>query len=215
MKPNAIILDDDTEVPTDALLCGTGWRSNYPFFSQDMVQSLGLPYPLLVNEIDPWTDLLRIADSRVISNFPQLANPPPYVKPDILTTTSKLYKGMVPLEDRTIVCLGYVDISNSFRAAEAQAIWATAYLDRSIVLPPLEQLKEEVAYMNAFSRRRYPSHGQKGDCIFFELIWYTDDLLNDVGLTSHRKGWWSDWFKPCLAADFKEVKEEYRKKYGF
>ncbi|KAF4627203.1 hypothetical protein G7Y89_g10950 [Cudoniella acicularis] len=100
-------------------------------------------------------------------------------------------------------------------AAEAQAIWTTAYLDGSIGLPPLQQAQKEVAYMNAFSRRRYPSHGQKGDCLFFELVWYTDNLLEDVGLKSHRKGLWSDWVEPCLAADFKDIKDEYRNKYGF
>jgi len=215
MKPHVIILDDDTEIPTDALLCGTGWKSSYPFFSQELVQLLGLPYPLQKNEIEPWTTLLDIADSRVLSNFPQLADPPRHLKREIPTTTAKLYKGMAPLKDHTIIFLGHIDISNSFRAAEAQSIWATSYLDGSLVLPPLEQLEEEVAYMNAFSKRRYPSRGQKGDCIFFELIWYTDDLLNDVGLKSHRKGWWSDWLDPCLAADFMDIKDEYRRKFGF
>ena len=209
LKRNSIVLDDDTEILSDALLCGTGWQSSYPFFSKDLLQSLGLPCLLENNEIDPWTTLLNAADDRVLSNFPQLAHPPPHLKPDVPTSTTRLYRGIAPLEDHTIAFLGHIDISNSFRAAEAQAIWSTAYLDGSMALPSLEQMKSEVAYMNAFSKRRYPSHGQKGDCAFFELVWYTDGLLNDVGLTSHRKGWWSNWVEPCLAADFKHVKDEY------
>ena len=68
--------------------------------------------------------------------------------------------------------------------------------------------------MNAFSRRRYPSRGAAGDYLFFELVWYTDRLLEEVGLRSHRKGWWKDWVEPCLAADLKGAKGEYRRKYG-
>lgn len=218
MKPHAIVLYDGSEIPVDALLCGTGWKSNYPFFSQELARSLGLPHSPEEDseqETKTWTSLLEAADRQVIAEFPQLEHPPPHRKPDVPTTTAKLYKGIAPLEDHSAAFLGHTDISNAFRAAEAQAIWTTAYLDGSISLPPLEQARQEVAYMNAFSKRRYPSHGETGDCLFFELVWYTDKLLEDVGLKSHRKGWWSDLVEPCLAADFKDVKDEYRKKHGF
>lgn len=99
--------------------------------------------------------------------------------------------------------------------AEAQAIWATAYFDGNVKMPSLEQAQREVAYMNAFSRRRYPSHGAAGDYLFFELIWYTDKLLEEVGLKSHRKKWWADWVDPCLATDLKGARDEYRNKYKF
>jgi hypothetical protein len=213
MKSNAIVLEDGSEVQSDALLCGTGWKSNYPFFSQKRVVSLGLPHDA-AQESEIWTSLLETADRQVLAKFPQLGNPPPHRKPNTPSTTAKLYKGIAPLEDDSIAFLGHINISNSFRAAEAQAIWTTAYFDGSISLPSMEQAQKEVAYMNAFSKRRYPSQGQKGDCLFFELVWYTDDLLGTVGLKSHRKGWYSDWVEPCLAADLKEVANEYRRIYG-
>lgn len=69
--------------------------------------------------------------------------------------------------------------------------------------------------MNAFFRRRYPSHEAAGNYFHFDLVGYTDKLMADIGLMSHRKGgWWSDLTSPCLASDFKEIKEEYCKKYG-
>jgi dimethylaniline monooxygenase (N-oxide forming) len=106
-------------------------------------------------------------------------------------------------------------MSNSFRAAEAQAMWSTAYFSGHLALPTLAEMQQSVAYMNAFSRRRYPSHGQKGDCVFFELVWYTDHLLAEVGLKSHRPGWWkwAYWVEPYLARDLVGVKEEYRRKF--
>ena len=81
-------------------------------------------------------------------------------------------------------------------------------------LPPLEQARREVACINAFSRRRYPSRGAAEDYSFFELVWYTDKLLEEVGLKSHRKGWWAHWVEPCLAADLKDAKGEYQSRYG-
>ncbi|PQE08135.1 hypothetical protein CJF31_00008207 [Rutstroemia sp. NJR-2017a BVV2] len=215
MTSHGIILRDGTKIPTDALLCGTGWKSSYPFFTSPLSQTLGLPQQHQ-GETETWKALLNTADQLVLTKFPQLAHPPPNLRPTTPTTTSKLYKGIAPLEDQSIVFLGHIDISNSFRAAEAQAIWSTAYFDNKVTMPPLEQAQKDVAYMNAFSKRRYPTHGQKGDCFFFELVWYTDALMNDVGLGSHRrKGWWGDWVEPCLAEDFKDVVVEYRRKFGF
>lgn len=218
MRSNTITLEDGIEVPTDVLLCGTGWKSTYPFLSKDLACSLGLPHALeesLDQETKLWQDLLKVADHQVLASFPLLENPPPSRKIDALTTTAKLYKGIAPLQDHSIAFLGHIDSSNSFRAAEVQAIWTTAYFDGSINMPPPEQAQKEVAFMNAFSRRRYPSRGQKGDCVFGELIWYSDDLLQDVGLKSHQKGLWSNWVEPCLQADLKNMPNEYRKKYGF
>ena len=218
LKPHSIILDDGSEIAADVLLCGTGWKSTYPFFSKEQAYSLGLPHP--PDEDSPehaklWNSLLESADRQVLANFPILRNPPPHKKPEASTTTARLYNCIAPLEDPSVVMLGRAHVSNSFRVAEAQAIWATAYFDGNVKMPSLEQAQREVAYMNAFSRRRYPSHGAAGDYLFFELIWYTDKLLEDVGLKSHRKGWWADWVEPCLATDFKNVKDGYRKKYGY
>lgn len=90
----------------------------------------------------------------------------------------------------------------------------TAFFDKNVQLPDIEQAEREVAYMNAFSRRRYPPHGAAGNYFHFDLVGYTDRLVTDIGLKSHRKGaWWSDLTSPCLASDFKEIKEEYCTKY--
>lgn len=216
--PQSVILDDGFEIQADVLLCGTGWRFNYPFFSTERAHLLGLPHS--PNEDSPeearlWTSLLETADRQVLAEFPLLKSPPPHSKPDIPTTTMRLYNCIAPLEDPSVVFLGRAHLSNGFRTAEAQAIWATAYFDGNVKMPSLERAQREVAYMNAFSKRRYPSHGAAGDFLFFELVWYTDKLMDEAGLTSHRKSWWADWVEPCLATDFKDARDEYRKKYGF
>ena len=215
----SIILDDGREVPTDVLLCGTGWDARYPFLSSKQEYDLGLPHEPCEDpegESQKWKDLMELADHQIVAQYPILACPPPGCKPvaDADLTPARLYQGVASLTDDSIVFLGRAKMSNNFRRAEAQAIWATAYWDGYIKLPPSQEAQREVAYMNAFSRRRYPSRGVDGLNFHTDLVWYTDRLLCEAGLRSHRKGWWDDWDEPCLASDFKDCKDEYLTKYG-
>ena len=93
-------------------------------------------------------------------------------------------------------------------------MWATAYLDRRLTLPSLEIRREEVALFTSWCRRRYLNNGEKGNWMTFELIGYTDQLLEQLGFTSHRKGWFRDLFEPCVASDLVGLKDEYMNKYG-
>jgi hypothetical protein len=209
---NALILRDNREVLTDVVLCGTGWNASYPFLSPELESELGLPHDPCndpVDEFQSWNDLMETADKQILKQFPILGRPPPNCNPvgDTNLTPARLYNGIASLTDTSIVFLGRARVSNSFRGAEAQAIWATAYWDGNTVLP--KQARREVARMNAFSRRRYPSRGFDGVDFHGDLVWYTDKLLCEAGLRSHRKGWWEDWDEPCLASDLRDCKEEY------
>ena len=219
MTQGSVVIDKTKNVLADTILCGTGWKPIYPFLSPLDAISLGLPHDSRDDtdeEREAWKTLLEAADQRITSAFPIFKHPPTRKKPDIDTTTSRLYNGIAPLTDSSIVFLGHLHLSNSFRTAEAQAIWATAYFDGSFKLPPLHKAREAVAHMNACSRRRYPTKGSRGDYCFFELIWYTDRLMQDIGLNSHtQKGWWWDyWLEPCLASDFRDSVNEYKQKIG-
>ncbi|KAL8655328.1 MAG: hypothetical protein Q9210_000959 [Variospora velana] len=218
MKAHSIVLDNGTEIEADVLLCGTGWISQYPFFSEEQTCSLGLPHRPEDNrraDSQLWNALLEAAEQQVLADFPILEHPPPHKTPEVPTTSLRMYNCIAPLNDPSIVFLGRAHVSNSFRTSEAQAIWATAYFDGNVRMPPTEQAQWDIAYMNALSKKRYPSRGAAGDHLFFELIWYTDRLLEEAGLRSHRKGWWADWVEPCLASDFKDAKKEYLEKHCF
>ena len=153
---------------------------------------------------------MNTADKQVLEQFPVLANPPNHLDRLTKSTGTRLYNSIVPLNDDSIAFLGHILLSNSFRNAEAQAIWTTAFFDKRMVLPEIEQAEKEIAYMNAFSRRRYPSRGATGAFFHYDLVGYTDKLMRGIGLKSHRKGWWwSDLTSPCLASDFKDIKDEY------
>lgn len=74
---------------------------------------------------------------------------------------------------------------------------------------------KEIAYTTAFSKRGYPVHGAMGNYFHLDLAGYTDRLMEDVGLTSHKqKGWLRNFMDPCIASDFKNVKDEYRRQFG-
>ncbi|KAL9095232.1 MAG: hypothetical protein Q9165_002488 [Trypethelium subeluteriae] len=216
---SSILLEDGKEVPTDVLFCGTGWSSEYSFLSPSQIRELGLPHDRSSGsdkDWQHWQPYLDAADKQIISKYPILADPPPgstrLAGDDIVP--ARLYRGIASLGDASIVFLGRAHVSNSFRGADTQAIWATAYWDGHIKLPPREQLRWEVAYMNAFSKRRYPTRGVDGVNFHGDLVWYTDSLITEAGLSSHRKGWWSNGDEPCLADDMRDCKDEYLTKYG-
>ena len=115
---------------------------------------------------------------------------------------------------RGIVFLGHIVIGNNFRAAECQALWAVAYLDGQLSLPFNEDMEREVAMSVAWCRRRYPSKGELGHWLYFDLVPYTDALLQQLGLESHRKkGRAKDLLTPCVAEDLKDLSSELKLKY--
>jgi hypothetical protein len=207
------------EISTDVLLCGTGFTPSISFFDHDhdLLRVLGLPYRL---ESEPdedaamWTRLEQEADRRILERFSELANPPAHYEKPILTASYRLYKGIASLHDYSIVFVGHVLVSEYFRAAECQAIWATAYLDQRLSLPSIEDRQAEIANFVSRCRRRCLSNGERGNWMAFDLIGYTDRLLQDVGLSSHRKGWFGDWFAPARAHDLQSLRDEYVAKYG-
>ena len=49
--------------------------------------------------------------------------------------------------------------------------------------------------------------------MFFEFIVYCDRLLQEVGLSSHRKAWFQDLFSPCRMRGMAGLRDEYLAKY--
>ncbi|MCJ1381095.1 monooxygenase [Xylographa soralifera] len=217
-------LKNGEEIPAQALLCGTGWVPSLQFFTPEQCTELGLPHPRKDEPSDEaahWAQLEAAADKKVLAFFPSLANPTPHYHKPVTKTPYRLYKHIAPLHDadspdgdHSIAFVGHVCVGNYFRGVECQAMWATAYLDGSLVLPSSKEQEEEVALFTTWCRRRYLNNGEQGNWLTFELVGYTDQLLEHLGLQSHRKGWFRNWFEPCMAKDLVGLKEEYVKKYG-
>ncbi|KAI4267812.1 MAG: hypothetical protein L6R38_008080 [Xanthoria sp. 2 TBL-2021] len=218
LDDHIVRLKGGEDIATDVILCGTGWNPNdFSFFDTDLLVRLGLPHSLKdvpsSKEAERWAQLEKQADEKVLKQFPLLANPPHHFHEPIRTTAYRLYNGIAPLNDDSIAFVGYTLYSNHFRGAECQAVWAIAYLDKQLNLPSIEDQQLEVARQVAWCRRRYLSHGVGGNFVPFESEAYTDKILGEIGLSSHRKGFLRDLFMPTGPRDLVGLKDEYLDKF--
>lgn len=217
LEKGLIRLKDGLEIPADAILCGTGWVSSLNFFDHDQLAKFGLPQPIgtyPAEEAAMWRALEQDADRVVLDRFPILANAPKHYREPVTHTPYRLYNSIAPLQDDPIVFAGHVMIASYFHLAECQAIWATAYLDGNIKLPPLEERRKTVALFVAWCRRRYLSNGDRGHWLAFEQRTYTDRLFDQLGLSSHRRFWLWDSFVPISKKDLPRLRAEYINEYG-
>ncbi|KAL8787069.1 MAG: hypothetical protein Q9213_002411 [Squamulea squamosa] len=214
--------DKPLTIPVDVLVYSTGWSAKTTLFPPHEAYSLGLPVPL--HDANPeaqsyWQDLENAADPIILSQFPTLKHPPAYRKIEPRDIPFRLYKAIAPPADEThsIVFLGKMVVGNNFRTAEAQALWAVAYLDGRIHdLPTRAQMEKEVAETVAWDRRRYLNKGELGSWFYFDVVDYADALLEQLKLSSHRqKGFIGNLVEPCFAADLTSIGDEYKRKYCF
>jgi dimethylaniline monooxygenase (N-oxide forming) len=212
IEGDTVTLKDGSSIQADAILCGTGFNRSFSLFQRPTAADLGLPVPLDMEakELADWSKLEKEADDDIVQRFIGLVDPPTPRKPS--TTPYRLYNLMASLTDDSVVFLGYLGVLNAFYTAECQAIWATAYLDKKLILQDIDERTKNTAYVNAFSKRRYPFLGQDGAAINYDMVGYCDHLLKQVGLRSHiDTSWWAYWFGVCNASTLANIKDEYLK----
>ena len=220
LKADTVVLEDGNEVKTDVLLCATGWTGEHPQFSPDESERIGLPLKLddvehVKQERQRWSKLEEAADRKVLARWPYMANVPKFDKHPVTTTSYKLYNMTIPIDDQSITFLGLPLVPNSYHVALIQTLWAIAAMDGTLKLPPVDEVEKDVAFTNVWCRRRYPGHGHLGNVLEFEMVSYTDRLLEQLGLSSHlpKDSWWKKMTDPCLASDYAGLIDEYRLKY--
>jgi len=226
MTEDAVVLEDGRHVWTDVLLCGTGWKQEHPYFDVDEAARLGLPVKLSETAIakqinERWTSIDAQADQEVLKRWPGLKDSVKYEKP-ATTTPYRLYNLTVPISDQSIAFLGVPLVANSYHTSIVQCLFAIAHLDGAVTLPPQDEVERSIAFTNAWCQRRYPAHGQLGNILEFEMVSWTDKVLEELGLESHRlskqerqswTGWWSDLTDVTLMSDYAGLVDEYRRKY--
>ncbi|KAF2645823.1 FAD/NAD(P)-binding domain-containing protein [Massarina eburnea CBS 473.64] len=178
-------LRNGEEVPCDALLLGIGWRSYTTSFSEDTATRLGLPHDPALDSPEArskWKTIEAEGDAATIKRFPLLAAPPPYARKTISLTPWRLYNGIVPVDDHSIVFINHFISENMMYFAEVQAMWIVAYFDGNITLPSRNAMENDIAHWKAYSKRRYlSSHGQSANFRTFDLVPHTDNLLSGLG----------------------------------
>lgn len=195
----------------------TGWLPYSQLFPAPIALDLGLPTAVAEStpkESAGWGTLEDRGDRKTLARFPLLRHPPAHFQTKPSYTPCRLYRAMVPvagIEDHSIIFLGKLVVGNNFRVAEVQALWAVAYLDGNIQLQR-QAMELEIGETVAWCRRRYLSKGDLGSWFYFDALDYTDMLLEQLGLRSHRsRGWLKNLFGPCKAADLRNLADEYIK----
>ncbi|KAF2869540.1 hypothetical protein BDV95DRAFT_577622 [Massariosphaeria phaeospora] len=219
LENHKVVLKDGPSLPMDVIVCATGFRNDFSFFSAEQRIQLGLPHLRADDEAEAsWRTLEATADKEVLQKYPKLATPPPVsLAPDSPSlnriTPNRLYNCILPITDHSIAFHGNIYGPNGFRIAEVQAIWTTALFDGIVQLPGKQAMQQDIAWVNAFNRRRYPTKGALGNFFHYDMMGYLDRLLGQVGLTSYRKGWWADLMYPLIASDLQGTTGEYLRKY--
>ena len=221
MSHHRLHLSNKTVLDCDALLLGTGLSSSLTFMSDSLKLELDLPHDPAIEAPDSvakWKRLHIDAEEAVLRKFPILDNPPKHNLKRARTTPYRLYRGIAPINDpsRSIVFINFWLCGNMIMNAEAQAIWAVAYLSgqQSLYLPSREKQEARVAMQVAWSRRRYLSVGQLGNFSGFDLVSYVDVLLRDIGVEGswRARGAWGVRRPADLGLAWKELLEKRHQK---
>ncbi|CZR63620.1 related to dimethylaniline monooxygenase [Phialocephala subalpina] len=213
LSHKTINLNSGTQIPCDALLCGTGWKPGLEFFSPSLLVSLDLPHSPAdepSSTTEKWEKLTSEADKKICQRFPLLAKPPSHFHRKLDTTPYRLYNCMAPLHDDSIIFLNHITAGNKLFAAEAQAMWAVAYFNGDIELLSVEQREKRIAEWVAWCKRRYLSNGERGTFAAFDGVGYVDGLLDEMRLKGHKKkGWWKYWTAVFFPRDLGVAWKEY------
>ncbi|KAF2708716.1 flavin-binding monooxygenase-like protein-like protein [Pleomassaria siparia CBS 279.74] len=220
LQENKLFLGENAEtcLPCDCVLFGTGWERGLDVFDNDLRMQLGIPYPKSLEPHETtskWKSLVQDADKSMLDKYIILGSPPPHSQLPESRTPYRLYRGMAPLKDDSILFMNHVTVSNKLFGAEVQAMWAVAYFDGKISLPSVEDRERDISTWIAWISRRYLSNGQLGNYVAFDGVSYADVLLEDMGVTAHQqKGFFANFFAPFLPADLGLAWQEYLSQHG-
>lgn len=214
----SIQISDGSELEADAIIYATGWLADLSYYDTSLASKLGLP--MMQQALDEkiqqqWEALDQEADVRITAAMPMLSRRPACWNPDTKRSPLRLYKSMLPTTDQSIVFLGKTLIAHPFAVAEVEALWAVAALDQRVTLPSVPDMEREIAFTVAWSRKRYPSRGWQAMWFPWDSIPFTDMLLEQLGLSSHRgSSWWSDLVTPASSSNLKGLIGEYQRLHG-
>ena len=234
LSPKTVHLTNGETLHADALICSTGWkhRPSIKFLPEGLEKQLGLPYRSTSTD-DP---LAEKADNEILQRFPKLATQPIVNKhykaldgegsPESLNRSFQAYRFMVPpafINDRSIAYTGMISSIHTTSAAQAQALWVTAYFSGHLPRTETssmkgsatfdkEKVRWEAVLHNRFGKWRYPGgYGKRFPDIVFDGVPYIDMLLRDMGLNHRRKSSrWSELFHPYGPQDYVGLVGEWK-----
>ena len=211
LTKKTVHLTDGTELSTDVLVCATGWQKEPSIrFVNFGTAEIGLPYTLTEQ-----ANLSTDTDDEILKLYPRLRDQPPlHIKPK--PNPFRLYRFIVPparINDRNIAFAGMVSSVSTASAANAQALWISAFLDGRLekIASTQQEVTKEVMLHTQWGKWRYPcGYGANLPDFVFDALPYIDLLLKDLGLKVNRKnGWFTDITEPYSPRDFVGLVDEW------
>ncbi|KPM42815.1 hypothetical protein AK830_g3724 [Neonectria ditissima] len=203
-------LTNGESIETEAVICATGWKkeSSIKFlnFSTDMSGSSSTELKQLGTQ----------ADQEIRKEFPGLKAQPVLRYEPSKEEPLRNYRFMVPsgaVFDRNLAFAGMVSTTSTSMFATTQALWISAFFDGKLKRAPKssDEVVKEIMLHSQFGKWRYPcGYGASLPDFAFDSLPYVDLLLNDLGLSSHRKTTaMMELVEPYKPKDYKGLSQEW------
>jgi hypothetical protein len=224
--------EDGKSIHVDCMAIAGGWEYalNIQFKPDGIEAKLGIPTQRS-SESDKrfWEALDERADIEILRRYPRLLTAPldktktmtvdPLAKDCPAITRYRLYRAIAPPGltadgDRSLVFLKMLATFSATLVAEAQALWAYAYLNDELDIEN-SQVHWQAALLNRFGKLRYPyaSGAARYPDFIFDSIPYVDMLLRDLGLKFHRHdSFFREAFHAYSVEDYQGLNQEWIKK---
>ncbi|OKL57961.1 hypothetical protein UA08_06761 [Talaromyces atroroseus] len=211
---NKVNLVNGTSLPTDYVILCTGWTDALEPFKQDLRAQFDLPS----NEDfkSKWQKLDIQAEEIVEKALPLLINTPDTFVPSASQRRPwRLYRRLVSSRmaaegDRSIFFPGQIHSVYTPLVAEMQALWGVSFLLGQLELPSQEEMEEEIAVWNAWTRKRYLEQGRKHAYSIYDYLAYVDTLARDLGINTNRKcNPIAEMFSTYVPSDYNGLIDEY------
>ncbi|KAF9009108.1 FAD/NAD(P)-binding domain-containing protein [Hymenopellis radicata] len=201
MSKDTVELSNGTTLPdVDGAIFATGWTYKTDTF-EPTIPSLPIPFESeSPSERKYWADLHWQADKEVLERLPILAESPmgtTYQRP-VTRTPFRLYRYILPTSPSHLAArdLVFIGLLTNIQ---------TCIYDE-------EEMDKHIALVNAWCARRYLGRGKASPIAAGEVQDVVDTMMTDLGLAARRrKGWFSDWFLPYRASDYKGMVDEFMK----
>ncbi|EPS37742.1 hypothetical protein H072_8534 [Dactylellina haptotyla CBS 200.50] len=191
---DTITLESGEKFSTDAVIFATGWRTNFPFFSEELAMQLGLPSTACTEEFNKkWKDLETEADKRVFSTNPYLetAPVPPRIPPQE-ASPFRLYHHAVPTNpsfaDGSIAILGSASVAATTHYVPVISLWTAVYMLGKMELPDTAEMEKAAAYELRFNQIRHVGITNDFPWISWDYMGVMSKLLTEMGMKPWLKG---------------------------
>jgi len=173
---DVVNLKNGYSVATDIVILCTGFDKGYKAFSKELQEECGLYYDSSKNS--RWTKLDARGEQEVNNLLPFLRHSPlPSTKAKAKPThgPSRHYRRLIVPHmaaqgDRSILFPGMIHSVFTPLTGELQALWGVAFMLGWLQLPSQEEMEQESAIFNAWTRKRYLEQGKKHAYFIYDYI---------------------------------------------